>query len=326
MGYSNECLGSDLGWGKKICLIINSTDKMYCRRLKKVCIYGWRDAKEISQNPEVRKSHIAIFCDILYCYLNYGVWSNQYKKGNVYSLKAKDKQRFCIKYQEKNDKRDRWIKGFFDNYRFLNKWSGLKYEQSSRLQLKRHAAYRQQYGLGENCVVGYNVILHRHHFSDSVIVTGKNCLLAEGVNIDYTGGLTMGNTVSISEGAKILTHNHSLDYSSIGDDKGCELTPLVIQDSVWIGAKAVILPGVKEIGRGAMISSSCCVRSKVLPYAIMMGNPAKLVGFRFLPKVIVEIEKSRYSESERIPLDLLESNYQKYYKDRIKEIKEFVKQ
>ena len=298
---------------------------MYFRRLKKVFKFGWQDAGIISQEQDVKKSRMAVFCDILSCYLRYGLWSNQYKKEQVYSLSADEKQQVCLKYQEKNDKRDRWIKGFFDNYKFLNKWSSLKYEQSSRRQLKRKAAYRRQYGLGENCFVGHNVILHRHHFSDSVITTGKNCLLAEDVNIDYTGGLTIEDLVSISEGAKILTHNHSLDYTSSGDDKGCELTPLVIHDRVWIGAKAVVLPGVKEIGRGAMISSSSCVRSKVLPYAIMMGNPARLVGFRYLPKMIVEIEKSRYPESERIPLALLENNYQKYYKDRIKEIKEFVK-
>ena len=299
---------------------------MYFRRLKKVFKYGWQAASNISQEPDVNKSRMAVFCDILHCYLRYGVWSNQYKIEHIYSLSADERKRVCLIYQEKNDKRDRWIKGFFDNYRFLNKWSSLKYEQSSRLQLKRLAAYRKQYGLGENCFVGHNVILHRHHFSNSVITTGKNCLLAENVNIDYTGGLTMGDTVSISEGAKLLTHNHSLDFTSKkGEDKGCELTPLVIQDNVWIGAKALILPGVKVIGRGAMISSASCVRSKVLPYAIMMGNPARLVGFRYLPKVIVEIEKSRYPESERIPLDVLEHNYQKYYKDRIKEIKDYVK-
>lgn len=298
---------------------------MNFRRLIQVCKYGWQDAKTISQEPEVNIGRLAIFRDILSCFLKYNVWSNQYKKEKLYLISDEQRKTICLKYQEKNTKRDKWVKEFFDNYKFLNKWSCFKFERSARLQAKRRAAYRKQYGLGENCFVGYDVILHKHHFSDSTIVTGKNCLLAEHVDIDYTGGLTMGNKVSISEGAKILTHNHSLDYSSFGDDKGCELAPLVIQDSVWIGAKAVILPGVKEIGRGAMISSSSCVRSKVLPYAIMMGNPARLVGFRFLPKVIVEIEKSRYSELERIPLDLLERNYQKYYKDRIKEIKEFVK-
>lgn len=297
---------------------------MYFRRLKKVFKYGWQDAGTISKKPEVNKSRLAVFCDILSCYLRYGLWSNQYKKEQVYFLSADEKQQVCLKYQEKNDKRDRWIKGFFDNYKFLNRWSSFKYEQSSRLQLKRHAAYRKRYGLGEKCFVGYNVILHRHHFSDSVIVTGKNCLLAENVNIDYTGGLILEDYAAISEGVKVLTHNHTLDYT-LNEDKGSEITPLVIRDRAWIGAKAVIMPGVNEIGRGALVSSASCVRCRVPPYAIVMGNPAKIVGFRFLPKVIVEMEKTLYPESERLPIEVLERNYNKYYKERIKEIKEFVK-
>ena len=298
---------------------------MNFRRLKQVCKYGWQDAKTISQEPEVVKGRLAIFCDILHCFMRYNVWSNQYKKEKLYLLSGEQRETICLKYQEKNTKRDKWVKDFFDNYKFLNKWSSFKYEQNADLQEKRRNAYKKQYGLGENCFVGYDVILHKHHYSESCIITGKNCLMAEHVDIDFTGGLSMGNNVSISEGVKILTHNHSLDYSNTGDDKGCELTPLVIQNSVWIGAKAIVLPGVKEIGRGAMVSSSSCVRSRIPPYAIVMGNPAKIVGFRFLPKVIVEFERSRYTESERLPLELLERNYQKYYKDRIKEIKEFVK-
>lgn len=298
---------------------------MNFRRLKQVCKFGWQDAKTISQEPGVNKGRVALFSDILHCFLRYNVWSNQYRKERMYSLPAEQKLAVCLKYQEKNTKRDLWVKDFFDNYRFLNKWSTFKYERSANLQAKRCAAYRKHYRLGDNCFVGYGVVLHKHHYSDSAIVTGKKCLLAEHVDIDYTGGLTLGNCVSISEGVKILTHNHSLDYSNNGDDKGCEFSPLIIQDSVWIGAKAIVLPGVKEIGRGAMISSYSCVRSKIPPYSIVMGNPAKIVGFRFLPKVIVELEKSRYEESERIPLDLLQDNYQKYYKDRIKDIKEFVK-
>ena len=298
---------------------------MNFRRLKQVCKFGWQDAKTISQEQGVNKGRLAVFGNILHCYLKYNVWSNQYKKEKIYTLPAEQKKAVCLKYQEKNAKRDKWVKDFFVNYKFLKKWSSFKYERSADLQEKRRAAYKKQYGLGENCFVGYDVILHKHHFSDSIITTGKNCLLAEHVDIDFTGGLTLGNKVSISEGVKILTHNHSLDYTCRGDDKGCELTPLIIQDSVWIGTRAVLLPGAKEIGRGAMVSSSSCVRSKIPPYAIVMGNPARIVGFRYLPKVIVEIEKSQYSESERIPLEILEQNYQKFYKSRIKEIKEFVK-
>ncbi len=294
------------------------------RRLKQVFKYGWLDAKTINGEPNIDKSRLAVFCDILHCYLKYNVWSNQYKKEKLYSLSGEQRETICLKYQEKNTKRDKWVKEFFNNYKFLNKWSSFKYEQSADLQEKRRNAYKKQYGLGDNCFVGYDVILHKHHYSESCIITGQNCLLAEHVDIDYTGGLKLEDYAVISEGVKILTHNHTLDYNS-NDDKGCEPTPLVVQDRVWIGAKSVILPGVKEIGRGALVSSSSCVRSKIPPYAIVMGNPARIVGFRFLPKVIVELEKSRYPESERIPLEVLEHTYLKYYKNRVKEIKEFVK-
>ena len=181
---------------------------MNFRRLKQVCKYGWQDAKTISQEPEVKKGRLAIFRDILGCFLKYNVWSNQYKKEKLYLLSDEQRKKICLKYQEKNAKRDKWVKAFFDNYKFLNKWSRFKYEQSARLQAKRRAAYRKQYGLGKNCFVGYGVIFHRHHYVDSVIVTGDNCGFSEGVNIDYTGGLVLGNRVWLSEGVKIFTHNH----------------------------------------------------------------------------------------------------------------------
>jgi acetyltransferase-like isoleucine patch superfamily enzyme len=146
------------------------------------------------------------------------------------------------------------------------------------------------------------------------------------VNIDYTGGLTLGCGVVISEGVKIFTHNHVVDFSGKDESKGCEKTPLIIQDRVWIGARAIIMPGVNEIGRGALISSCSYVRSKVPPYAVVMGNPAKIVAFRLLPKEIIEFEKEYYPESEQIPLEILEQNYNKYFIGRIKDIKEFVKQ
>ncbi len=230
-----------------------------------------------------------------------------------------------MKYQEKNTKRDQWVKSFFENYKFLNKWSNFKYEQSADLQAKRRAAYKKQYGLGENCFVGYNVIFHRHHYVDSKIVTGENCGFSEHVDIDYTGGLQLGNKVWISEGTKIFSHNHSTELEKTNLDKGCIITPLTIHDNVWIGARAMIMPGVVEIGRGAIVSANTCINKKVPPYAIVMGNPAKIVGFRLTPKEIIDFEKSKYLEEDRIPLDQLEKNYDKYFRSRWKNIKDWNK-
>lgn len=299
---------------------------MNLRRLQQVIQYGWKDAGEISKRENANNNKLTIFFDILFCYFRYNVWSNQYKKEKLYSIKGEERKTLCQKYQEKNAKRDRWVKDFFDNYKFLYKWSAFKYERSASLQAKRRAAYKKQYGLRYECFIGYDVLFHKHHYVDSNIVIGEKCGISEHVDIDYTGGLELKDRVWISEGTKIFTHNHEIDFSKKDENKGCIQTPLLIQDGVWIGARTVIMPGVKEIGRGAYISSCSFVRCKVPPYAIVMGNPAKIVGFRSLPKEIVEMENGRYSESERIPLEILEHNYNKYYKMRLKDIKDYLRQ
>lgn len=301
---------------------------MDLRRIKQVCEYGWKDAQTLSKEEDTRKGRLSIFIDILYCFFKYNVWSNQYKKEKLNLSSGEQKREICLKYQEKNTKRDEWVKGFFDNYKFLNKWSSFKYERSASLQAKRRAAYKKQYGLGDNCFIGYDVVLHRHHYVDSKISTKQDCLFAEHVNIDYTGGLTMGIHVSLSEGVKILTHAHDLFVTRKGEGRSIrpyELTPLLIHDYAWIGARAFIHPGVKEIGRRAVIAANSNVKNKVPPYAIVMGNPAKIVGFVATPQEIVEFEKEQYPEAERISMETLEQNYNKYFRKRVKEIKEYIK-
>lgn len=294
---------------------------MNFRRLKQVCQYGWQDASIISQEEGVNKSRLSIFCDMLSCYFKYNVWTNQYKKEKLYNLSGDARKEICQKYQEKNTRRDRWVKEFFKNYKFLNKWSSFKYERSATFQAKRRAAYKKQYGLGENCFVGYDVILHKHHYKDSKIVTGSKCGISEHVDIDYTGGFVMKNYVWLSEGTKILTHNHEIDYSSDDLSKGCILTPLIIEDKVWIGARSTILPGVNNIGRYASIGACSVVRHPVPPYAIVVGNPAKIVGFLYTPEEVAEFERDKYSESERTDIDKYTKQYEKYFINRMSDIK-----
>lgn len=296
------------------------------RRLRQVCRYGWKDAAAINAEEGVKRGRTGIFLDMLGCYFKYNVWTNQYKKERIYALEGDQRREVCLKYKEKNTKRDKWVKVFFDNYKFLNKWSSFKYERSASLQEKRCNAYRKRYGLGEDCFVGYGVILHRHHYKNSKIEVGKKCGLSERVDIDYTGGLVMGDFAWLSEGSKVLTHNHVLELGQGSDDsKGCVLTPLTIGDRVWIGSRAIIMPGVVEIGRGAMISSDSYVNKRIPPYAIVMGNPAKIVGFRMTPDDILNYEKGTYSEEQRLPEELLRKNYEKYFLSRWKQIKEWNK-
>ena len=97
---------------------------------------------------------------------------------------------------------------------------------------------------------------------------------------------------------------------------------IVVEEEVWIGARVSLLNGV-HIGRGAILGTGSVVRKSIPPYSITIGNPAKIVGFKFTPDEIIEHEKILYPESERLPRELLEKNYNKYFKNRLKEIKSY---
>lgn len=97
---------------------------------------------------------------------------------------------------------------------------------------------------------------------------------------------------------------------------------VIIDEEVWIGARVTILQGV-HVRRGCDIGAGTVLRKSPPPYSIVIGNPAKVIGFRYTPEEIIEHEKKLYPEEERLPLSLLEKNYEKYFLSRIKEIKQF---
>ena len=85
-----------------------------------------------------------------------------------------------------------------------------------------------------------------------------------------------------------------------------------------------ILPGVK-IRRGAIIGAGTVLRFSIPPYAVVTGNPAKIVGFRMKPQEAVEHEAALYPEEKRLSADELFDNYEKYYFNRMSEIIEYLK-
>src|SRR3546814_21027265 len=72
--------------------------------------------------------------------------------------------------------------------------------------------------------------------------------------------------------------------------------PLIIEDDVWFGHNALILPGCKFIGRGAVIGAGAVVTRNVERYTIVVGNPARKLRNRFSPELIEAIEASKWWE------------------------------
>lgn len=116
---------------------------------------------------------------------------------------------------------------------------------------------------------------------------------------------TVGRYCSIARTARVMNRNHPLQHKSIHPFffnpflKQCETDeieykPLVIENDVWIGHNAIILPNVCRIRTGAVVGAGAVVNKDVPPYAVVVGNPARVVRFRFSQKVVDELLASRW--------------------------------
>lgn len=114
------------------------------------------------------------------------------------------------------------------------------------------------------------------------ISIGHHVVVDRGALLSGQGALTIGNYVNIAPHVAIHTTNHRFD----GYDRPMALqgatTPrsVMIEDDVWVGVNAVVLPGVR-VGRGAIIGANAVVTHDVEPFAIVGGVPARLIRYRF---------------------------------------------
>lgn len=116
--------------------------------------------------------------------------------------------------------------------------------------------------------------------------------------------LDIGNYVSISADVKfILGGNHLIDRISsypydvfyFGEiDPSSTKGAIIVEDDVWIGMNAIILSGVR-IGQGSVIGAGAVVTKDVPPYAIVVGNPAKVIKYRFSEEIISKLNTINYS-------------------------------
>ena len=104
---------------------------------------------------------------------------------------------------------------------------------------------------------------------------GNHSVINREVLLDGRMSLFIGDNVSISEGVAIFTLEHDPQSPTFAN-RG---NPVQIENYVFIGARAIILPGVR-IHEGAVVAAGAVVTEDVLPYTIVGGVPAKPIGNR----------------------------------------------
>lgn len=291
------------------------------RRYFQVIEYGWTDAKKVSK--ETGRSQLKEYLSIITCFKKYYVFSNQYIQNRLWAMSEDEKRKKAEAIGKKNQTRDDWAIDSYNNRKFIAKWSLLKWEKTARRKRKRKAAYTKQFNAGKGLMVQRNVDIHREHGLNGTIKIGNDVLLAKHVFIDYSGDVVLSDNVKLSAGAIIESHRHAFvpgshKYEAIP-------TCIVIEEGVWIGQRAVICESSKRVGRFAQIGAGAFVRNPVPPYAIMVGNPAKIVGFLFTPEEVEQFEKEHFPLEERTDIKKYETVYNKFFINRIEEIKQLLK-
>ena len=98
-----------------------------------------------------------------------------------------------------------------------------------------------------------------------------------GLHNTIIGPVLIGNHVNLAQGITVTALNHIFENSEKRiDEQGVSTSAVVIEDDIWIGANAVVLPGV-TIGHHSVVAAGAVVTKDVPPHSLVAGVPAKVI-------------------------------------------------
>jgi acetyltransferase-like isoleucine patch superfamily enzyme len=117
--------------------------------------------------------------------------------------------------------------------------------------------------------------------------------------------IRIGNHVMFGPHVTVIGGGHNTTVlgqfmTEVHEKTGNEDLGVIIEDDVWIGARATILRGVR-VGRGSVVGAASVVTRSVPPYSIVAGNPARVIRFRWGVNDILRHEATLYPAGKRLP-------------------------
>lgn len=157
----------------------------------------------------------------------------------------------------------------------------------------------------------------------------ENTSLYEGAKLIISGQGESGRFIMRSnsyaaQGLTVITGSHKrvvgLPAIVSAESRKYDINKdVVIEEDVSIGTDVTLLSGV-TVGRGSVVAAGSVCTTNVPPYALVMGNPAQVIGFCFTPEEIITHEQKLYPEEQRLPTKKIEKNYQKFYINQLQKI------
>jgi acetyltransferase-like isoleucine patch superfamily enzyme len=164
--------------------------------------------------------------------------------------------------------------------------------------------------VGEKSILKFVEIIGKVKIGNHTTINGPNVQILSKVNT-----IEIGSFCSIAKDVTIQEYNHRVDrlstynfekhiFSGKSIDDVISKGAITIGSDVWIGTKSVILSGV-TIGHGAIVAAGSVVTKDVPPYAIVGGNPARVIKYRFTAEII---ERLLQIEWWRWPIEKIKVN------------------
>ena len=122
---------------------------------------------------------------------------------------------------------------------------------------------------------GSTIHMGARFYNPENIEIGEDSIIGEGAVLDGREKLIIGNHVDIA--SEVMIYNAAHDVQS--EDFHAVFAPVEISDHVFIGPRAIVLPGVR-IGKGAVVGAGAVVTKDVSDFSIVGGIPAKAIGER----------------------------------------------
>ncbi|QIR14080.1 acyltransferase [Shewanella aestuarii] len=197
-----------------------------------------------------------------------------------------------IDYQQQHKKRLSWMPWLY----FSLKPKHLEWARPWQQAIQQQLTLLETISIGDNCFIAPEAELFAEPGRD--IIVGNKCMIAADVFMH--GPITLGDEVAINHGCSldggkagihigsqtriannvtVYAFNHGMSPQTPIYQQAVSSKGIFIGKDVWIGAQAGLVDGI-TIGDHAVVGMGCIVTKDIPPYAIVAGNPAKIIGDR----------------------------------------------